>query len=155
MPSSSNIHASTGISGYSCSILIAADGRRGVPHQCSFRVSDPHSAPTFNYIIHGSYILQCYHRGTYRCRNVNRLCGQACKGRLCWQSSRLSQAPLRGRDCEADPKHVISRRQYDRCDEAKNNGFSCEDAQPAKGENGEDIMTGTSKRPGKCPSCLS
>ncbi|KAF2685727.1 hypothetical protein K458DRAFT_416936 [Lentithecium fluviatile CBS 122367] len=59
------------------------------------------------------------------------------------------------KDCEADPQHVISRRRYDKCDEAKRTGYTCVNAQPAKGENGEVIMTGTSKRPGKCPTCLS
>ena len=57
--------------------------------------------------------------------------------------------------CEANPKHVIQRRNYDKCEEAKNTGYVCDDPAPAKGRNGEIILTGTYRKPGKCPRCLS
>jgi hypothetical protein len=65
------------------------------------------------------------------------------------------EAKIWYKDCEADPKHVIKTTKYDRCNEAHKKGYVCEDAKPATGKNGEMIQMGTSKRPGKCPRCLS
>lgn len=37
-------------------------------------------------------------------------------------------------ECEADLKHAISRRNYDKCKEAEETGYMCDDATPAKGK---------------------
>jgi len=65
------------------------------------------------------------------------------------------EAKLKYKDCEADPKHTVTTTKYDRCDEARKTGYTCADAKPAKGKNGEVIQMGTSIKPGKCPTCCS
>jgi len=61
-------------------------------------------------------------------------------------------------DCTADPKHVVTKRRYDRsgCEKAAKSGFHCDDeAKPVQGKNGEEFQLGSTKRPGACPKCLS
>jgi hypothetical protein len=57
--------------------------------------------------------------------------------------------------CTHPSKHVIKKRRYDKCQKALDTGYTCDDATPAKGLNGEPIQIGTSKKTGACPSCLS
>jgi hypothetical protein len=48
--------------------------------------------------------------------------------------------------CEAAPKHVITKTRYDRCDTARETGYTCVDATPAKGLNGKPIQLATSQK---------
>jgi hypothetical protein len=59
------------------------------------------------------------------------------------------------KDYEKSPKHVTWRRDHDRCDEAKQTGYVCADAQPALGLNGKPIQFAATSQQGKCPKCLS
>ena len=55
----------------------------------------------------------------------------------------------------SESKHVIKKKRYDRCPEAKASGYPCDDAKPAKGLNGNVIQLATSTQTGACPRCLS
>ncbi|KAF1994492.1 hypothetical protein P154DRAFT_527052 [Amniculicola lignicola CBS 123094] len=65
------------------------------------------------------------------------------------------EATIKYKECEKDPNHVVKTTRYNRCDEARETGFVCVNATPAKGKNGQVIQMGTSTQPGKCPACLS
>jgi hypothetical protein len=41
--------------------------------------------------------------------------------------------------CTANPKHVVSTKKWDLCNKAKETGYKCVDATPAKGTNGQVI----------------
>jgi hypothetical protein len=41
------------------------------------------------------------------------------------------------------------------CQKARDIGYTCVDATPVKGLNGELIQLGTTKKTGACPRCLS
>jgi hypothetical protein len=58
-------------------------------------------------------------------------------------------------DCLQPSKHVVLKKKYHKCQKAKDTGYHCVDATPAKGLNGELIQLATSRRTGACQKCLS
>lgn len=58
-------------------------------------------------------------------------------------------------ECSQPSKHVVLKKRYDKCQKARDTGYTCADATPAKGLNDEPIQLGTSKKTGACPRCLS
>lgn len=57
--------------------------------------------------------------------------------------------------CSYPSTHVILKKRYDKCQKAKDSGYNCDDAKPAKGLNDEPIQLATSRKIGECPRCLS
>jgi hypothetical protein len=65
------------------------------------------------------------------------------------------EAKVKHDGCEATPKHVVPTRKWDRCEEAQKTGYTCTDATPAKGLNGQVIQVASMRTHGACPRCLS